>query len=248
MKNKSLNIIIFVLCIILVIVVILYIQNNKTYGYEEETTTTSVTTTSTTTSVSINKNEIPDYNGSSVIEINSNKPEFNDIDYNTESFEIYSSLDSLGRCGVAYANIGVDLMPTEKRGSISNVKPSGWQSVKYDNVPGKYLYNRCHLIGYQLTGENDNDKNLITCTRYMNATTMLYYEDLTADYIKKTNNHVLYRVTPIYDEDNLVAKGVQMEISSVEDKCNALCYNVFLYNIQDGIEINYKTGESVRSE
>lgn len=247
MKNKSLNIIIFVLCIILVIVVILYIQNNKTYGYEEETTT-SVTTTSTTTSVSINKSEIPDYNGNAVIEINSNKPEFSDIDYNTESFEIYSSLDSLGRCGVAYANIGVDLMPTEKRGSISNVKPSGWQSVKYDNVPGKYLYNRCHLIGYQLTGENDNDKNLITCTRYMNATTMLYYEDLTADYIKKTNNHVLYRVTPIYDEDNLVAKGVQMEISSVEDKCNALCYNVFLYNIQDGIDINYKTGESVRSE
>ena len=139
-------------------------------------------------------------------------------------------------------------MPTEKRGSISNVKPSGWKSVKYDNVPGKYLYNRCHLIGYQLTGENDNDKNLITCTRYMNATTMLYYEDLTADYIKKTNNHVLYRVTPIYDEDNLVAKGVQMEISSVEDKCNALCYNVFLYNIQEGIVIDYKTGESVRSE
>ncbi|MBQ7240500.1 MAG: DNA/RNA non-specific endonuclease [Bacilli bacterium] len=247
MKNKSLNIIIFVLCIILVIVVILYIQNDKTYGYEEETST-SVTTTSTTTNVSINKSEIPDYNGNAVIEINFNKPEFSDIDYNTESFEIYSSLDSLGRCGVAYANIGVDLMPTEKRGSISNVKPSGWQSVKYDNVPGKYLYNRCHLIGYQLTGENDNDKNLITCTRYMNATTMLYYEDLTADYIKKTNNHVLYRVTPIYDEDNLVAKGVQMEISSVEDKCNALCYNVFLYNIQDGIDINYKTGASVRSE
>ena len=137
MKNKSLNIIIFVLCIVLVIAVILYIQNDKTYGYKEETTTTSVTTTSTTTSVSINKSEIPDYSGNAVIEINSNKPEFSDSDYNTESFEIYSSLDSLGRCGVAYANIGVDLMPTEKRGSISNVKPSGWQSVKYDNVPGK---------------------------------------------------------------------------------------------------------------
>ena len=242
MKKNSLNIVILFLCILLIFVVFMFIKNNESYGYKETTTTT---TTSTNTYIS--KSNIPDYSGNDIIEINSNKPEFIDSDYTTTSFEVYSNLDNLGRCGVAYANIGTDLMPTEKRGSISNVKPSGWKSVKYDNVPGKYLYNRCHLIGYQLTGENDNDKNLITCTRYMNATTMLYYEDLTADYIKKTNNHVLYRVTPIYDDDNLVAKGVQMEISSVEDKCSSLCYNIFLYNIQDGIKIDYKTGESERS-
>ena len=244
MKKNRLNIIILFLCIIFVFVVFFYIQNESSYGYKEPETTTTSTTTE---SVYYSKSAIPDFNGNGYIELNSNKPEFIDTDYTTTSFEVYSDLDSLGRCGVAYANIGMDIMPTEKRESISNVKPSGWHSVKYDNVPGKYLYNRCHLIGYQLTGENDNNKNLITCTRYMNATTMLYFEDMTADYIKNTNNHVLYRVTPIYDEDNLVAKGVQMEASSVEDKCSSLCFNVFVYNVQDGITINYKTGESERS-
>ena len=251
MKNKGSSIIILFLCVLLIICIYIFINSESSLGSSDTTTTTATTTattTVTTTSETIyNNDSIPDYTGSAYIAINENKPNFIDSDYSTTSFETYSPLDSLGRCGVAYANIGVDLMPTEKRGSISNVKPSGWQSVKYDNVPGKYLYNRCHLIGYQLTGENDNEKNLITCTRFMNASTMLYFEDLTADYIKKTNNHVLYRVTPVYTDDDLVAKGVQMEISSVEDKCSSLCYNVFVYNVQDGIKIDYKTGLSERS-
>lgn len=248
MKNKGTNLLIIFLCILLIISVYIFINSESSYGSSDTTTTTVKSeTTSQVTSEIIDNTSIPDYNGNSYIEVNSNKPMFSDTDYSTTSFEIYSPLDNLGRCGVAYANIGLDLMPTEKRGSISNVKPSGWQSVKFDNVPGKYLYNRCHLIGYQLTGENDNEKNLITCTRFMNATTMLYFEDLTADYIKKTSNHVLYRVTPIYDGDDLVAKGVQMEISSLEDKCESLCYNVFVYNVQDGIKIDYKTGLAERS-
>ena len=242
MKKNSMNIFIFILCILLVFIVYYYINNNETYGFKEPENNTT-----TTTKEIVSNDSIPDYNGEAYIELNGNIPTFSDSDYSTTSFEMYSPLDELGRCGVAYANIGVDLMPTEKRGSISNVKPSGWQSVKYDNVPGKYLYNRCHLIGYQLTGENDNASNLITCTRFMNATTMLYFEDLTADYIKKTNNHVLYRVTPIYTDDDLVAKGVQMEISSEEDRCSSLCFNVFVYNIQEGIKIDYKTGLSERS-
>ena len=245
MKNKGSSIIILFLCILLIICIYIIINSESSLGSSDTTTTT--TTVTTTSETIYNNDSIPDYTGSAYIAINENKPNFIDSDYSTTSFETYSPLDNLGRCGVAYANIGVDLMPTEKRGSISNVKPSGWQSVKYDNVPGKYLYNRCHLIGYQLTGENDNEKNLITCTRFMNASTMLYFEDLTADYIKKTNNHVLYRVTPVYTDDDLVAKGVQMEISSVEDKCSSLCYNVFVYNVQDGIKIDYKTGLSERS-
>ena len=243
MKKNRLNLIILFLCIIFILVAFFYIQNESSYGYKNPESTT----TTTSENVYYSKSSIPEYDGVGFIELNSNIPEFNPNDYTTTSFEVYSNLDSLGRCGVAYANIGMDIMPTEKRGSISNVKPSGWHSVKYDNIPGKYLYNRCHLIGYQLTGENDNNKNLITCTRYMNATTMLYFEDLTANYIKNTNNHVLYRVTPIYDGDNLVAKGVQMEASSVEDNCSSLCFNVFVYNVQEGITINYKTGESERS-
>ena len=242
MKKKTMNIFIFVLCILLVLVVFYYFNNSESYAYKEPTSTTT-----TTTKEFISNGEYPDYSGDAYIELNGNIPNFSDSDYSTTSIEMYSPLDNLGRCGVAYSNIGKDLMPTEKRGSISNVKPSGWQSVKYDNVPGKYLYNRCHLIGYQLTGENDNELNLITCTRFMNATTMLYFEDLTADYIKKTSNHVLYRVTPIYTGDDLVAKGVQMEISSVEDKCSSLRFNVFVYNVQEGIKIDYKTGLSERS-
>ena len=147
--------------------------------------------------------------------VNDNEPSFSKIDLQSASFEEYSDLDNLGRCGTAFANIGRDLMPTEKRGSIGSVKPSGWKTVKYDNVDGKYLYNRCHLIGYQLTAENANEKNLITGTRYMNVEGMLPFENLVADYIKETNNHVLYRVTPIYDGKNLVASGVQMEAESV---------------------------------
>lgn len=186
--------------------------------------------------------DIPDYSGDSFFVINGNQPNFSQVD-NT-SFESYSDLDKLGRCGVAFANIGTDLMPTDERGSIGQVKPSGWQTVKYDNVEGKYLYNRCHLIGYQLTGENANTKNLITGTRYMNVEGMLPFENMVADYIKETNNHVLYRVTPIFYGDELVAHGVQMEAASVEDKAAGICFNVFIYNVQPGISIDYVSGIS----
>lgn len=188
--------------------------------------------------------EVPEFSNEPYVVINDNTPIFEEKDFQGESFEKYSDLDNLGRCGVAYANIGVDLMPTEDRGSIGQVKPSGWQTVRYDNVDGKYLYNRCHLLGYQLTGENANEKNLITGTRYMNVDGMLPFEDMVADYIKETNNHVLYRVTPIYEGDNLVVSGVQMEGESVEDKGEAICFNVYVYNNQPGITIDYATGES----
>lgn len=191
---------------------------------------------------------IPEYTGSAYTVLNDNIPDFPEEDFTEESFETYSDLDSLGRCGVAYANIGEDIMPTEKRGSIGQVKPSGWHTVKYDSVDGKYLYNRCHLIGYQLTAENANEKNLITGTRYLNTEGMLPFENMVADYIKETGNHVLYRVTPLFDGNNLVATGVQMEAESVEDKGDGILYNVFCYNIQPGITIDYKSGDSSESE
>ena len=153
-------------------------------------------------------------------------------------------MDSLGRCGIAYACIGTDLMPTEDRGSIGQVKPSGWHTVKYDCVDGKYLYNRCHLISYQLTAENANENNLITGTRYLNVEGMLPFENIVADYIKETGNHVLYRVTPIFEGNNLVASGVQMEAKSVEDNGEGILYNVYCYNSQPGVGINYATGDS----
>ena len=150
----------------------------------------------------------------------------------------------LGRCGVASANISKDLMPTEKRGSIGMIKPSGWHTIKYDHIDGKYLYNRCHLIGYQLTGENANEKNLITCTRSMNTKGMLQFENMVTKYIKDTGNHVLYRITPVFEGNNLVATGVEMEAYSVEDNGKGIKFNVFVYNIEDGIIIDYKTGDS----
>lgn len=188
--------------------------------------------------------EIPEYSGEPYIEVNGNEPDFPEEEWAEESFETYSELDSLGRCGVAYANVGTDLMPTEKRGNIGHVKPSGWQTVKYDIVDGKYLYNRCHLIGYQLSGENANKGNLITGTRYMNVEGMLPFENMVADYVKETDNHVLYRVTPMFDGNDLVAKGVHMEAYSVEDAGEGISYNVYVYNVQPGIEIDYATGES----
>ena len=191
-----------------------------------------------------NINEIPEYDGSAYVIINNNEPNFEDISKSGESFEVYSELDSLGRCGEAYASIGKDLMPTEPRGSIGSVKPTGWHTVKYDNIDGKYLYNRCHLIGYQLTGENANKNNLITCTRYMNTVGMLDFENKVANYIKSTGNHVLYRVTPIFKDDNLLASGVLMEAYSLEDNGEGIKFNVFVYNAQPGITIDYKTGES----
>ena len=192
----------------------------------------------------ININNIPAYSGNDYIVLNNNVPNFSDSDLTTTSFEEYSPLDNLGRCGVAYANIGTDLMPTEGRESISSVKPSGWQSIKYDIVEGKYLYNRSHLIGFQLTAENANKNNLITGTRYFNATLMLPYENMVADYVKETNNHVLYRVTPMYTDDNLLADGVLMEAESVEDKGKGISYCVYVYNVQPGIKIDYETGDS----
>ena len=198
--------------------------------------------------VSYTLEEIPPYSGNNYVYINNNVPNFNDEDINSKSFQFYSNLDSLGRCGYAYANIGKDLMPTEKRGNIGMIKPSGWHTIKYDNIDGKYLYNRCHLIGYQLTGQNANVKNLITCTRNMNSVSMLEFENKVSSYIKETNNHVLYRVTPIYDGDNLLASGVVMEAYSIEDSGDGIKFNVFIYNVQDGIEIDYKTGDSKRIE
>lgn len=188
--------------------------------------------------------EVPDYSGEPYIPINNNRPNFEEGDFTGESFETYSQLDSLGRCGIAFANIGEDLMPTEKRGSIGQVKPSGWKTVKYDFVDGKYLYNRCHLIGYQLTAENANERNLITGTRYMNVEGMLPFENMVADYIKETGGHVLYRVTPVFEGDNLVASGVQMEAESVEDRGESISFNVYVYNSQEGVDIDYATGES----
>lgn len=195
------------------------------------------------TNIKYDISDIDKFTGYNYIELNGNIPVFEEID-TSKSFEEYSELDSLGRAGSAFANIGVDLMPTEKRGSIGMIKPSGWHTIKYDIVDGKYLYNRCHLIGYQLTGENANEKNLITCTRQMNTKGMLDFENKVADYIKSTSNHVLYRVTPVYKNDNLLATGVIIEVKSVEDNGEGILFNVFVYNIQNGIEIDYKTGES----
>lgn len=189
--------------------------------------------------------DIPEYAGSAYCEINGNVPAFGDDELVTDAFENYSDLDSLGRCGVAYANICKEIMPTEERGAIGMVKPSGWHTVKYnDRIDGNFLYNRCHLIGYQLAGENANEKNLITGTRYLNVTGMLPFENEVADYVESTGNHVLYRVTPVYDGDNLVASGVQMEAESVEDKGDGVSFNVYVYNVQPGVLIDYATGDS----
>ena len=188
--------------------------------------------------------EIPAYSGTPYTEVNDNKPYFTEADLTTQSFEIYSELDSLGRCGVAYANVGQDLMPTEPRGEIGAVKPTGWHLVKYDNVDGKYLYNRCHLIAYMLAAENANPQNLITGTRYLNVQGMLPFETKVCDYVKNTGNHVLYRVTPSFDGDNLLADGVLMEAYSVEDAGEGICFCVFAYNVQPGIGIDYATGDN----
>lgn len=198
-----------------------------------------------TNSSSYDMSSIPEFNGKDAyVVLNNNEPNFTKEDMTTKSFEKYSKLDNLGRCGVAFANVGKDIMPTEERGSIGQVKPSGWQTIKYDIVDGKYLYNRCHLIGYQLTGENANRENLVTGTRYLNIDGMLDFENDIADYVKKTGNHVLYRVTPIFQGSELVCRGVQMEALSVEDNGKGIKFNVFAYNAQPGVEIDYSTGKS----
>ena len=194
--------------------------------------------------INISIADIPKYNDKIYIDINNNVPYFEESDYTTESFERYSDLDALGRCGVAFANVSKETMPPDgdERGSISSVKPTGWEQAKYD---GEYLYNRCHLIGYQLSDENANELNLITGTRFFNVEGMLPFENKVAEYIKEnSNNHVLYRVTPVFDGDNLLATGVEMEAYSVEDQGQGVCFNVFVYNVQPGVTIDYATGQS----
>ena len=245
-KSNNLNELIIFLCIANIIGITGYCgvgtqDNNSNKTNESNTVTTSSAT-------SINLENIPEYSQSPYIEINNNKPTFTENEYTTKAFETYSDLDSLGRCGIAYANICKEIMPSEneKRGAISSVKPTGWQTAKYPGtVDGNYLYNRCHLIGYQLAGENANAKNLITGTRYMNVEGMLPFENKIDEYIDKNpKNHVLYRVTPIFEKQNLVANGVQMEAYSVEDKGSGVCFNIYIYNVQPGIEIDYATGNS----
>ena len=232
-KNRD-RFLLMVIAFLILSVVVYYVEPVRTFW---ENITTSYAS-----------QNVPTYEGELYTLLNNNIPEFTAEDYTTNSFENYSDLDYLGRCGVAFANISKELMPTEDRESISDITPSGWQSVKYDIVSGKYLYNRCHLIGFQLAGENANEKNLITCTRTMNVEGMLPFEDEVAEYVKTTNNHVLYRVTPVFEGKNLVATGVQIEASSVEDKCGEICFNVFVYNIEEGITIDYLTGESKLAE
>lgn len=216
-------------------------EDEKNSGYEQELQNTGEDI------VLPDGTEIEGYSGVPYAAIGDNVPDFLPEDMTQQSFERYSKLDGLGRCGTAYANVGEDIMPKEERGNIGQVKPSGWQTVKYDIVDGKYLYNRCHLIGYQLTGENANVENLITGTRYLNVEGMLPFENMVADYVKETHAHVLYRVTPVFEENELVARGVRMEGWSVEDQGEGICFDVFAYNVQPGIEIDYATGESTLS-
>ena len=187
---------------------------------------------------------VPAYDGKAYVAVNDNVPFFTEEELSSASYETYGELDPLGRCTVCVASVGQDLMPAEERGNIGAVKPTGWHTVKYDFVDGKYLYNRCHLIGYQLSAENANTRNLITGTRYLNTQGMLPFENLVADYIKETGNHVLYRVTPVFSGNDLVAKGVEMEAWSVEDGGDGVCFHVYCYNVQPGVEIDYATGEN----
>ena len=232
-------------------------EDNKvssTTKQKSETTTTTKTTTTTTTKASVgtgkqeklNLDDIPEYSGKPYVVINNNVPNFSSSELKTTGYEKYSDLDSLGRTRTAIASVGLDTMPAkgEERGSISAIKPSGWIQATYDNISGKYLYNRAHLIGWQLSAENANKKNLITGTKYLNVTGMLPFENMVADYIKETKNHVAYRITPIYDGNNLVASGVQMEAYSVEDDGEGISFNVYCYNVQPDIIINYKDGSS----
>lgn len=234
MKRKKINII----PIVTTIALLLFVNSNE----DVKQTIKRVINQESYNSYSIDN--IPEYNKEPYVVLNNNEPEFDDKYKIEDSFEIYSSLDKLDRAGVAFANVSLDTMPDTKRGSIGNIKPSGWHTIKYNIVDGKYLYNRCHLIGYQLTGENDNPKNLITCTRYMNTKGMLEFENKVTKYVKETKNHVLYRATPIYVDDNLLAHGVQLEAYSIEDNGDGIKFNVFVYNVQDGIDIDYKTGNS----
>lgn len=195
--------------------------------------------------------KIPDYSGAPFVIINNNIPFFDENDYAKETFESYSKLDSLSRCGVAYANVSRELMPTEERGKIRDIKPSGWRQAKYEGIVDSnppYLYNRCHLIAYCLTAENANEQNLITGTHYMNVEGMLPFEEEVARYLDRNDNHVLYRVTPIFEGNNLVASGVLMEAYSIEDNGSGICFCVYCYNVQPGVTIDYRTGKSLKED
>jgi len=247
-KNKQTEKIISTLIIIILIIASWVINKQENKKQENQIKGTNITeeqaqtAENTVSSTKYNLSNIPEYTDKIYTEINNNIPYFKESEHTTKAFENYSQLDSLKRCGVAYANICKEIMPTEKRGDISNVKPTGWKQAKYD---GKFLYNRCHLIGYQLAGENANELNLITGTNYFNVEGMLPFENKVAEYIEKNNNnHVLYRVTPDFKGDNKVASGVEMEAYSVEDNGQGVSFNVYVYNVQPGITINYQTGES----
>lgn len=235
----STNQILKFIVIVLLFFALRYINDNVIGTNTDENATPENTIIS-----NIDINDIPEYKDKTYIEINNNQPYFNEEEYTTKAFENYSQLDKLGRCGVAYANICKEIMPKdgETRGSISQVKPTGWEQTK---INGEYIYNRCHLIGYQLAAENANEKNLITGTRYFNVEGMLPFENKVAEYINQNKkNHVLYRVTPIFKGNNLLASGVEMEAYSVEDNGKGLSYNVFIYNVQPGATIDYATGKA----
>ncbi len=238
MNKKFLN-------ILLILIVSLSVLSGCSAGENNFFNDLDITAQSASDYVNYDLSNIPDYDGKAYVELNGNVPEFSESEKTySESFEEYGKLDSLGRCTYAVSCIGKDLMPTEKRGSIGSVKPSGWHISKYDFVDGKYLYNRCHLIGYQLTAENANERNLITGTRYLNVEGMLPFENDVADYIEITNNHVYYKVTPIFQGNNLVANGVQMQAYSVEDNGQGISFNVYCYNVQPGVAIDYATGDN----
>lgn len=238
MNKKFLN-------ILLILIVSLSVLSGCSAGENNFFNDLDITAQSASDYVNYDLSNIPDYDGKAYVELNGNMPEFSESEKTySESFEEYGKLDSLGRCTYAVSCIGKDLMPTEKRGSIGSVKPSGWHISKYDFVDGKYLYNRCHLIGYQLTAENANERNLITGTRYLNVEGMLPFENDVADYIEITNNHVYYKVTPIFEGNNLVANGVQMQAYSVEDNGQGISFNVYCYNVQPGVAIDYATGDN----
>lgn len=191
---------------------------------------------------------VPAFSGEAYVMLEGGIPQFDPEECTVEAYETYSPLDALGRCGVADACVGLELMPTEERGAIGQLKPAGWHTVKYDCVDGKYLYNRCHLIGYQLSGENANERNLITGTRYLNVEGMLPFENMVADYVKETGNHVRYRVTPVYTGSELLARGVTIEAMSLEDAGAGISFYVYCYNVQPGVEIDYQTGDSWESD
>ena len=235
MSRKNKKLVTSLLSLIVLIAVVSYQYILPSYAYKDNSNNTSDVIS------------IPSYDNEPYKEVNNNKPTFTDSEKELTEKEEYSDLNSLGRVGVAFALVSKSTMPTTKRGSIGMIKPAGWHTVKYDFVDGKYLYNRCHLIAHQLTGQNANPKNLMTCTRSMNVDGMLPFENKVANYIKETNNHVLYKVTPVFDGDNLVANGAYMEAYSIEDK-GKLSFNVYVYNVQKGVTIDYKTGESKLEE